>query len=104
MSEKHALVKAFEKFSEKHEFKPGDLVTWKPGMKNRTVPKLGEPAVVVEVLAEPILSEHPNDRAHFPGSPYYREPRDIKLGVIDDRNDDFTVFHFDSRRFELYVD
>jgi hypothetical protein len=33
-----------------HRFAPGDLVTWKPGLKNKRHPHYGQPAVVIEVL------------------------------------------------------
>ena len=38
----------------RHAFAPGDLVTWKPGLKNKRLPAYGVPAVVVAVLAAPV--------------------------------------------------
>ncbi|MCF7984277.1 MAG: hypothetical protein K9L70_07725 [Thiohalocapsa sp.] len=81
-----------------HRFAPGDLVTWKPGLKNRRVPRHGRAAVVVAVLAAPLL-----DSERESGSAYYREPHDLVLGVLWDREPgrgDFVTFHFDSRRFQ----
>jgi hypothetical protein len=92
------LRERFARLSQSHPFKPGDLVTWKPGLMNRRVPLRGQPAVVVSVLEEPVLD---NDTES--GSTYYREPQDIVLGVIWDKEPgrgDFVTFHFDSRRFE----
>ncbi len=77
----------------RQSFTPGQLVQWKPGLKNRRVPLYGQPVVVVEALAEPVLTDADS------GSQYYREPLDIALGIVD-QGDDFDVFHFDSRRFE----
>lgn len=81
-----------------HRFAPGDLVTWKPGLQNRRIPRHGQPAIVVEVLADPLL-----DTERESGSTYYREPQDIILGVLWDRDPErgaFVTFHFDSRRFQ----
>ncbi|NCA71995.1 MAG: hypothetical protein EOM91_18330 [Sphingobacteriia bacterium] len=92
------LRERFARLSQSHPFKPGDLVTWKPGLMNRRVPLRGQPAVVVSVLDEPVL-----DNETESGSTYYREPHDIVLGVIWDQEPgrgDFVTFHFDSRRFE----
>jgi hypothetical protein len=78
-------------------FSPGQLVTWKQGLKNRLRPVEGEPGIVVEVLTEPIVSEPEGDS----GSPYYRERLDIRIGVLG-KNEQFMVFHYDSRRFTDY--
>lgn len=75
---------------------PGALAMWKPGLKNRRFPAYGQPVIVVERLSAPIF-----DKAMESGSPYYREPLDIVLGIAW-RNGDFLVFHFDGRRFQPY--
>jgi len=77
-------------------FAPGHIVQWKPGMKNRSVPAYGEPAIVTEVLSPPILLASPE----LDGSNMFREPLSIVLGLID-KDGDFLLFHFDARRFEL---
>lgn len=90
--------KAVEVFNQKHEFKPGDIVQWKPGMKNMAGnPEYGEPALVVEVLAEPVY-----DNNHSNGTPYFNEPRDLVLAEISKRDGELLLYHFDSRRFEPY--
>ncbi len=33
------------------------------------------------------------------GSPYYREPLDLVLALLDD-NSDLVLYHYDKRRFE----
>jgi len=76
--------------------RPGMLAMWKPGLKNRRFPTYGQPAIVVERLAAPLL-----DHETETGSPYYREPLDVLLGILY-RNGDFLVYHFDSRRFQPY--
>lgn len=71
----------------------GDILVWKEGLKNRKFPKYDEPCIVIEVLEEPIV----NDISGI-NSAYYKEPNDIKLGIIAPE-DDFVTFYFDSRRF-----
>ena len=56
--------------------RPGMLATWKPGLKNRRFPRYGEPVVVVALLETPIVN--PGDES---GSPYFREPLDLLLGL-----------------------
>ena len=81
-----------------HRFAPGDLVTWKPGLKNKRHPHYGQPAVVIEVLDTPVL-----DREDEAGSTYFREPLDLVLGLIwdsDPGRGELISFHYDSRRFQ----
>ena len=85
-----ALKQAFENFNQKNTFKPGDIVKWKPGMKNK---RSDGPFVVVEVLDEPIV-----DAVAEAGSAYFREPLDIVLGRFI--SGDFVIFHYDSRRMQ----
>jgi len=75
---------------------PGMLAQWKPGMKNRRTPDYGAPMIVVEVLDSPII-----DGTFESGSVYFRERLDIILGFVDE-DDEFYMFHYDSRRFEPY--
>lgn len=79
-------------------FRAGQIVRWKPGLKNRRLPDDGQPAIVVEVLDTPILA-----REEESGSAYFREPLDIVLGILDS-DGDFVMFHYDSRRFEPWPD
>lgn len=93
-----ALRDRFRRLDQVHRFKPGDLVTWKPGLQNRRSPRHGQPAVVIAVLEQPVY-----DNEKDSGSTYFHEPLDVVLGVIWDcepRRGDFLTFHFDSRRFQ----
>ncbi len=90
------LRSAFEMFSQVGEFEPGELVRWKPGMRNRRRPAYGTPAVVVLKLAEAVAP----DLAE-PASAYFAEPLDLVLGLLDEEGD-FITFYFDSRRFERW--
>ena len=86
------LKERFSKFAEKHTFKPGDIVQWKPGMCHK---KTKGPFIVIEVLTEPIF-----DGQSESGSTYFREPLTLVLGTMV--RDDFTTFYFDGRRMEPY--
>lgn len=76
---------------------PGMLVRWKPQMKNRKWPAVGQAAVVLQVLAEPCF-----DPEMSAGGPYFREPLDLVLGVM--RKGGLQCMHTDSRRFEALPD
>jgi hypothetical protein len=92
------LLERYALLNRAHAFKPGDLVCWKPGLRNRRVPAYGTPAVVLDILETPIP-----DTETESGSTYYREPLSLVLGVFWDRDQgrgDFVAFHFDGRRFE----
>lgn len=93
MTERERLTAAFEKLMEKNNFKPGDIVDWKPGMKNKAT---YGPFVVVEVLDSPIF-----DGENSAGSPYFREPLDIILGKVADDRERFVTHFYDSRRMEV---
>jgi hypothetical protein len=75
-------------------FQPGEFVRWKEGLKTKRRPLEGEPAVVIEVLKEPIYD--PKDEV---GSTYFREPLDLILGVLGDEGE-LISYYFDKRRFE----
>jgi hypothetical protein len=86
----------YEMFAVDHAFNPGDLVTWKTGLRNKRLPDEGAPGVVLEVLDEPVY-----DQDEKPDSAYFRERLDIVVGVLDPAGD-LLAFHFDSRRFEPF--
>lgn len=78
--------------------KVGDIVVWKKGLKNLSNPGYDRPALVMEVLKEPILASskdiQPNEF-----NPHYLEPLTIKILVaVDDRS--VLEFYVDGRRFE----
>jgi hypothetical protein len=90
------LQTACNNFLKKDSFEVGQLVKWKTNLKNRKIPYKNQPAIVVEILDEPIISD--DDES---GSPYFRENLDIILGILVDDNI-FLTFYHDSRRFEAY--
>lgn len=89
------LKKCFKSFKIENNFKEGQLVSWKKGLKNRKYPEYDEPAIVIKALDTPIYSDTSES-----GSPYFQEPLDIILGVIV--NGDFENFYYDKRRFNPF--
>jgi len=77
------------------DFKVGDIVKWKEGLKNKKLPRYKEPAIIMEILTEPLLSDLPS------ATPYFREKLDIILGIITEE-EELITFHYDKNRFELY--
>lgn len=90
------LQLSYDIFSQNNNFQKGQFVKWKKGLKNRKFPEENQPAIVIELLDESIIQSERDS-----GTPYFREPLDIALGIID-RNGDFLIFHYDKRRFEPY--
>ena len=90
-----ALKKARNNFLEKYSFKEGDIVKWKPLLKNRQTPEYNEPAIVIKVLENPIY-----DESEESGSTYWQEPLDLVLGILADG--ELRTFHNDSRKFQPY--
>ena len=93
-SDSHSLGEMYASYQRRHEFEPGQLVRWKPKLRNKRLPDYDQQAIVMSMLAEPVINtSEPSD------SPYYREPLDLVLGVIDGSGD-LICFHFDAQRFE----
>jgi hypothetical protein len=90
------LRDACENFLKKESFEVGQIVKWKRSLKNRRLPHQNQPAIVVRVLDEPIVS---NDDES--GSPYFLEKLDVVLGVMS-KDGTFLTFYYDSSRFESY--
>lgn len=78
--------------SEPDDFKVGDLVTWKPALRNRYFPANGAPAVVLGLTPGEVSAET------NPASVFFGEPLDLRLGVIEG-DGDLIVLHYDQRRF-----
>lgn len=86
-----------KKFFETHPiFKPGDIITWKEGMQNKTIPDKDVPGIVINNFF-PALRDEERDVT----SAYFNEQLDIQVGFIS-KNNEFVIFSHDSRRFKLY--
>lgn len=70
---------------------PGEIVCWKPYLKNKSRPKARQLGVVMEILPHPIFDTCPDSLC-------FHEPLDIKIGIINS-SDELVSFLFDSRRF-----
>lgn len=82
------------------QLQPGDLVTYKPGMKNKNILD-GYPGIVIRLLDTPVT-----DDAMDSTSPYYREPLDIVIGTLEvaqDGQPTFIEVYLDSRRLDVYI-
>ena len=90
------LKKSYKAYISNESLSAGDVVSWKPGMRNRTLPNYRQPAIVIEKLQYPIFDESQNA-----GSQYFHEPLDLRVGFLDDNNQ-FVTYFYDSRRFEKY--
>jgi len=87
------LLNLYNEFQFSNKFEKGQIVKWKKGLKNKRLPRENQPAIVIELLDEPIYSDFNS------GTPYFREPLDLLLGFIG-MQDDFIIFYYDKRRFE----
>lgn len=92
-----ALADALARYQKANTFKPGDLVVWKPGLRNKQAPVYGEPAIIVEVFETPL-----RDASEDPSSSYFREQLHGRVGIIMDDRPGLAIFHFDFNRFEPY--
>ncbi|MCK5525241.1 MAG: hypothetical protein KAI83_19100 [Thiomargarita sp.] len=78
-----------------NRFYSGDIIQWKKGLRNKRYPNEEQPAYVIQQLGRPITQTEKE-----PGSPYYQEPLDLELAVLDQEGD-LVTFYYDSRRFQL---
>ena len=95
---KQMLEIAFKTLRVSHNFQTGQFVRWKKGMKNRKLPANGDPVIIVEVLSTPVFDRKSGAESD---SPLFREPLDLVLGMYARNDEDFLLFHYDSRGFEL---
>ncbi|HME83472.1 MAG TPA: hypothetical protein VKG91_02725 [Roseiarcus sp.] len=83
---KRMLKQLAERLDQHHAFAKGQFVAWKPGLKNKTSPDYGEPAIVTAVLPTPVFDQSEASA----GSPYFQEPLSIVIGIH--REDDLLEF------------
>ncbi len=95
---KSKLTHLFSTLEEEHDFSIGQFVTWKPGLKNKFKPRINEPAIVVKILDKPVF-----DKDQDSGSPYFMEPLNMVVGILDEEHDVFMLFHVDKRRFMSFT-
>ena len=91
---KQLLKQLSDRLDTYHDFRKGQFVRWKPGLKNRKFPEYGEPVIVTGILPNPI---------HDPGegsaaSPYFHEPLNLIIGSMPEEG--LLEYRVDARRFE----
>ena len=87
------LITMYGRLGEGADFQPGDLVEWKPGLRNRSRPRFGEAAIVVQVLSEPF----DNSDWDVSSRAFIVECLSLQIGVVNDIGD-FTEILVDGRR------
>ncbi len=87
------LMKAYTLLLDLHKFSEGDVVKWKPALKNKRLPDYDVPMVVVETIDPPIRDANENA-----GSQYFREYLNVVVGFLDE--DELVLVHMDGRRLE----
>lgn len=92
------LKELAERLDSPNSFAKGQIVTWKPGLKNRMFPDYNEPAIVTAVLPTPIFDLTETSAA----SPYFQEALTLVIGIF--RDDDLLEFRVDGRRFMPVAD
>jgi hypothetical protein len=90
------LKSVCKNFLKKESLEVGQIVKWKENLKNRKLPHKNQPAIVIAILYQPVIS---TDKEA--GTPYFLETLDIILGIIVG-DGTFLTFYYDSRRFEPY--
>lgn len=84
-------------FLHTNKFARGSMVKWKPGMRVARLLAYGQPAVVLQVLNEPVVDESAS--AMDPSRSYRC---DLLIGV-ETPNHQFMTFYADSRRLEHFT-
>ena len=93
-SRKRILKQLADRLDRHHDFRKGQFVVWKAGLKNRKFPEYGEPCIVTNVLPAPVFD--PSESSA--GRPYFLEPLTLVIGVFHE--DDFVEYRMDGRRLE----
>lgn len=92
------LKELAERLDAPNSFAKGQIVGWKPGLKNRMFPEYGEPAIVTAVLPTPVFDLTEASAA----SPYFQEALTLVIGIF--RDDDLLEFRVDGRRIMPVID
>lgn len=89
------LRSAYATYSEVNSFEEGDLVQWKPMMRNRRYPLDGVPAIVVRSIDPPELVDSDGDALE--------DPWDLIVGVVDGSHT-FRLTQMASRRLMPWLE
>ncbi|MGF6534295.1 hypothetical protein P3T20_005099 [Paraburkholderia sp. GAS206C] len=80
-----------------HRFEVGQLVKWRLGMQTRPFPPMGDPAIVLKTLDQPLF-----DGTSDAAFPSFREPLDVVVGCLGPQAQ-FLVFHLPGFRLEPFT-
>ena len=94
LEEAERLITLSRSYEQMEDFRVGDLVKWKPGMRNTRNPQYSQVAIVSAVYDCPQLN---TDKSA--GSSFFREPATIKIAIIDSTDDEFIEYSVDGHRF-----
>lgn len=84
------LVEGLALYEDTQDFKKGDLVQWKPMMRNKRIPLEAAPAIVVDRIDPPLTTDPDGDRLI--------EPHDLLIAVVDG-DKEFILAEVAARRF-----
>jgi hypothetical protein len=87
------LRDALDAYRTHRVFRVGQLVRWKPGLRDRKHPPEDQPAIVVEVLETPVT-----DTSTDASSPYFKNIYDLRCGVLVDGG--FYIYYMESARLQ----
>ncbi|GAB32945.1 hypothetical protein [Gordonia otitidis] len=87
------LALGLDHFNSVEKFTTGDLIQWKPMMKNKRIPLDAVPAIVVDVIDPPHVTDFEGDRL--------MEPLDLLIAVVDG-DKQFRLAEVSSRRFTAW--
>ena len=93
--EARRLQAAYAQLSAPNDFTVGDLVIFRPGMKNLKFPAEGQPVVVTGF--DPGAVEMEEDS----GTNKFKQPCDLRIGLFV-TSGDFSEYWVDARRFVKY--
>lgn len=96
MSKIKKLRDALAVYNAQNEFKVGDIVKWKPGMKNRLHPAQDELVIVAGLFSGDTIPDGID--AGVPSSPIFREPIDLQIAMIDPDDSEFMLYRINSAR------
>lgn len=94
LEEAERLITLSRSYEQMEEFHVGDLVKWKPGMRNTRQPQYTQVAIVSAVFECP---QYFTDKSA--GSSLFREPTTMKIAFVDNNDDEFVEYSVDGHRF-----
>lgn len=92
------LRQRFRRLQHEEAFQAGDLIEWKPGLRNTERPEYGVPALVLEVLETPAFF------GEDIGGPYFREPLTLVIGIYSQERGEMHRFGANGARWQLFTD